>query len=87
MIELTLLKEMTLIEQANQSSAISVTIGSFLHKSFKYQLNVCNGRHDLLMMPMNLSDIAILKIESANYCCIISRISINEAINVMQNAD
>ena len=76
-----------LIKQANQSSVISVTIGSFLHKSFKYQLSVCNGRHDLLMMLMNLSDIAILKIESANYCCIISRISINEAIIVMQNAN
>ena len=76
-----------LIKQANQSSVISVTIGSFLHKSVKYQLNVCNGRHDLLMMLMNLRDIAILKIESANYCCIISRISINEAIIVMQNAD
>ena len=36
---------------------------------------------------MNLSDIAILNIESATYCCIISGISNNEAIIVMQNAD
>ena len=35
----------------------------FLNKRFKFQLNVCNGCHDLLMMSMNLSDIAILNIE------------------------
>ena len=59
----------------------------FLNKSFKFQPNVCNGCHDLLMMFMNLSDIAILNIKSANYRCIIRGISKNEAINLMQNAD
>ena len=39
------------------------------------------------MMSVNLSDIAILNIKGSDYCCIISRISKNEAINVMQNAD
>ena len=39
------------------------------------------------MMPMNLSNIAILKIESADYCCIISVISKSEAINLKQNVD
>ena len=36
---------------------------------------------------MNLNDIAILNIKSADYCCISSGISKNEAINLMQNAD
>ena len=31
----------------------------FLDYSFKFQRNVCNRCHDLLMMSMNLSDIAI----------------------------
>ena len=39
------------------------------------------------MMSMDLSDIAILDIKGSDYCCIISLISKNEAINVMQNAD
>ena len=52
----------------------------FLNKGFKFQQNVCNKSHDLLMMSMNLSDIALLNIKSANYCCIISGISKNEAI-------
>ena len=34
----------------------------FLDKGFKFQPNVCNGCHDLLMMSMNLSDIATLNI-------------------------
>ena len=34
----------------------------FLNYSFKFQPNVCNRCHDLLMMSMNLSNIAILNI-------------------------
>ena len=36
---------------------------------------------------LNLSDIAILNIKGSDYCCIISLISKNEAINLLQNAD
>ena len=46
----------------------------FFNYSFKFQPNICNGCHDLLMMSMDLSDI-------------ISLISKNEAINLMRNAD
>ena len=58
----------------------------FLNYSFKFQPNVCNRCHNLLM-SMNLSDIAILNIKGSDYCCIISLISKNEAINLPQNAD
>ena len=74
MIELTLPKELMLIRQANQKSAIFVTVGIFLSKGFfKFQSNVCN--------------FAILKIGSADYRCIISGISKSEATNLMQNID
>ena len=59
----------------------------FSDKGFKFQLNVCNRCHDLLMISINLSDIAILNIKSADCCCIISGISKSEAINLMQNID
>ena len=39
------------------------------------------------MMSMNLSDIAILNIKGSDYHCIISLISKNEAISLMQNVD
>ena len=59
----------------------------FLNYSFKFQPNVCNRCHDLLMMSVNLSDIAILNIKGSDYCCIIELISKNEAINLMHNVD
>ena len=39
------------------------------------------------MMSMNLDNIAILIIKGSDYHCIISLISKNEAINLMQNTD
>ena len=56
----------------------------FLDKGFKFQPDVC---HDLLIMSTNLSNIAILNIKKADYCCIISGISKSEAINLMQIID
>ena len=59
----------------------------FLNYSFKFQTNVCNRCHDLLMTSVNLSGIAILNIKSSDYCCIISLICKIEAIHLLQNAD
>ena len=55
----------------------------FLSKGFRFQPNVGNRCYDLVMMYMNLSDITILNIKGANYCCITSRISKSETINLM----
>ena len=38
-------------------------------------------------MFVNFSDIAILNIKGSDYHCIISLISKNQAINLMQNVD
>ena len=38
------------------------------------------------MMSLNLSNIAILSIKGSDYCCIVSVMSKNEAINLMQSA-
>ena len=59
----------------------------FLSKGFKFQLYVRNRCHNLLMMSMSLSDIAILNIKGSDYCCIICLICKTEAINLMQNVD
>ena len=55
--------------------------------SFKQIGAVCDRCHDLLIMSINLSDIAILNINRSDYCCIISLISKNEAIKLMLKAD
>ena len=43
--------------------------------------------HDLLMMSMNLSDIAILNIKGSNYDSVFSLSSKNKAINLLKNID
>ena len=48
--------------QAKQKSA---------NKGFTFQPNVCNGCYNFVMMSMNLSNIAILNIKSANCHCVI----------------
>ena len=37
------------------------------------------------MVAINLKNIAILNIKDSNFCCIISLISKNETINLMEN--
>ena len=59
----------------------------FLNYSFKFQPNIFNRYHDLLMMSRKISSIAILKIKGSDYCCITSLICKNEIINLMQNAN
>ena len=59
----------------------------FLDKGFNFQLHVCNGCYDLLMISTNLSNITILNIKHTDYCSIISGISKSEVINSMQIVD
>ena len=85
-IELTLLKELMVLTSASKECDICHYL-YFLNFSFKFQSNVCNRCHNLLMMSMNLSDIANLNVKDSDYRSIISLISKNEAINLMQNGD
>ena len=75
------------MKQTNQKSAIFVIIGIFLHKCFKFQIYVSNRCHDLLMMSMKLSDVAILNIKSADYHSTISGMRESVALNLMQKID
>ena len=59
----------------------------FLKTWFKFKPYVCNRCHDLLMMSMTLSHIAILKIKNTNYRCIITRTTKSDAIKLLQNID
>ena len=52
MIELTFLRELMLVSQAYQKSAIFVTNVFFLNKGSKFQPNVCNGCHHSFIMFM-----------------------------------
>ena len=59
----------------------------FLNKGFKFQPFVSNRCHDLLITFMNLSHIGVLRIQNANYCCIITEINKREAKKLLHNVD
>ena len=75
-----------LIKQANKR-VWHLPLLFLFNNSFNPQSYVWNRCHNLLMMSMNLSDIAILKMENTGYHCIITWISKTDAINVLQNID
>ena len=50
---------------------------------FKFQDYVCNGCHDLTMLSVNISDIAIITVKNVDYRCIIYNISKSEVINLL----
>ena len=52
MTELTFLKVLISVRQVHQKSVC------FLDKEFTFQPDVCNACHEVLIMSMNLSDIA-----------------------------
>ena len=56
----------------------------FLNKVFKFQPNVWNGCHNLLM-SVSLGNIAISDIKNDDYYCIFSGISKREAANLKLN--
>ena len=52
---------------------------------FKFEPNVCNKCHDLLMTAYELKIIAILNVKDVGYRCILWGISKNEAANFLNN--
>ena len=84
MIELTFMKEFMLIKQVHQKSAMFVTAG-YIFKLYFWVSTKC--MQDLLIMSINLSNIATLNIKGSNFPCIITLSNKNEAMKLLQNAD
>ena len=42
--------------------------------------------HDLTMLSVSISDIAIITVKNVDYCCIIYNISKSKAINLLENS-
>ena len=50
----------------------------FYHR-FQFQDSVCTGCHEVIISSVNISDIAIVTVKDAGYCCIIYNIWKSEA--------
>ena len=76
MIELMFLEEFKLIRQFD-----TCHYWYFLDKNFKGFMSVM-GAKGVLMMSMNLSNIAVLNIDGVDYRCNISGVSKSETVNL-----
>ena len=74
------------LAKSNNSKECMICHYWFFNHGFKFQDSVCNGCHDLTMLSVNISDIAIITIENIDYPCIIHNISKSEAINLLENS-
>ena len=57
-----------------------------ISKGIEFQDYVYNGCHDLTMLSVNMSDIAIITIKNVDYRCIIQNISKFESIDLLKNS-
>ena len=53
---------------------------------FKFQDSVCNFCHDVTMLSVNISDIAIITVKNVDYHFIIHKITKSEAVNLLKNS-
>ena len=58
----------------------------FFNHGFKFQNYICNDCHDLTMLSVNISDIAIIIVKNVDYRCIIHNISKSVASNLSKNS-
>ena len=73
------------LTKSNRSKECMICYYWFFNHRFKFQDSICNGCHDLTMLSVNISDIAIITIKNIVYCCIIHNISKSEAINLLKS--
>ena len=69
--------------KSNNSRECMVCHYFFFNHGFKFQDCVCNGCHDLTMLSVTISDIAIITVKNVDYCCIIHN-SKSEAIHLLK---
>ena len=72
--------------KGNRSKECMICHYWFFNLEFKFQDSVCNGYHDLTILCLNISHIAITTVKDVVYCCIIHDISKSETINLLKKS-
>ena len=70
-------KGIDLAKSSNSKECMSCNYWFFNHV-FQFQDSVFNGSHDLTLLSVNISDIAIITVKNIDYCYIIHNISKSE---------
>ena len=74
------------LTKSNKSKEYIIWHYLSFNNGFKFQDYICNGCHDLIMLSVNISGIAIFTVKNADYGCIIHNISKSEAIDLLKNS-
>ena len=74
------------LAKSNNSKECMICHYWFFNHGFEIQDSVCKGYHDLTMLSVNVSDIAITPVKDVDYRCIIQDICKSEAINLLKNS-
>ena len=78
------ISEATDLAKTNNSKECMICRCWFFNHGFEIQDSVCKGYHDLTILSVNVSDIAITTVKDVDYCCIIQNICKSEAINLLK---
>ena len=73
------------LAKTNNSKESVIRHYCFFNHEFKFQDFVCNGCHDLTMLSVSISDIAIITIRNVDYRCVVHTISKSKTINLLKN--
>ena len=74
------------VAKSNNSKECIVCHYWYFNQGFKFQTSPCNSCHDLLMLCLNINNIAIIIVKGADYCCIIHDISKSDAIDLLKSS-
>ena len=72
--------------ESNKSKECIIYHYWLFNHGFKFQDSVCSDCHDLIMLSVNTSDIAIITVKNFDYRCIIHSIIKTEAINLLKKS-
>ena len=70
----------------HQKDLYFVIINILKNVGYKFEPDVCNKCHDVLMTAYELKNNAILNVKEVNYRCILWGTSKNEAVNILNNS-
>ena len=74
------------LAKSNNSKEFMICNYWLFKHAFKFKDSICNGCHDLPILNVNISDVAVITVKNVDYHCIIHNISKSEAINLLKNS-
>ena len=74
------------LDKSNNSKEWIICHCCFFNHRYKFQDSVCNCCHDLAMLNVNMSDIAISTIKNLDYLWIIHNISRSESVDLLKSS-